>query len=405
MKYARILAASLLAVALLAVGSISTANAQGTLAAPTNVTAINGSTPGHVVVSWTAVPDAQYYRIGWVAWDDYLAVDGAGRDWLEAFVFVDVENRGQSSRTVTRLTPGTLYLFIVASNDSQYGSPNWSVWSQALTTTAGTPACPAGPEPQPITPTGSVATDRAALIAFYNEMDGPNWLNRTNWLTSAPLQQWHGVRTDENGRVTELLLSMNRLSGELPVGLINLPMLEELWLSDNQISGQIPAELGNLSNLRTLTIRNTQLSGEIPATLGNLSRLDFLALSGNRLQGGIPASLSNLSNLTRLELHGNLLFGEIPAFLGNLSNLQYLELSHNAFSGSIPASLGNLSNLETLTLSHNRLSGQIPASLGNLHNLMTLTLIINDFTGCIPAGLSDVPDNDFSSLNLPFCGN
>ena len=49
---------------------------------------------------------------------------------------------------------------------------------------------------------GSVATDRAALIAFYNATDGPNWIHKNNWLSNALLNQWHGVTTDGNGRVT-----------------------------------------------------------------------------------------------------------------------------------------------------------------------------------------------------------
>ena len=57
----------------------------------------------------------------------------AGRDWLEAFAFVDVANRGQVSHSVIRLTPGILYYFIVASNNSRFGAPQWSDWSPPLT--------------------------------------------------------------------------------------------------------------------------------------------------------------------------------------------------------------------------------------------------------------------------------
>ena len=40
----------------------------------------------------------------------------------------------------------------------------------------------------PTTP-GTVAGDRAALVAFYNATGGPNWANNTGWLTDAPLGQ------------------------------------------------------------------------------------------------------------------------------------------------------------------------------------------------------------------------
>lgn len=50
--------------------------------------------------------------------------------------------------------------------------------------------------------------DRAALVALYNATDGPNWVNSENWLTDAPLGEWHGVSThDHTGRVTRIELS------------------------------------------------------------------------------------------------------------------------------------------------------------------------------------------------------
>ena len=115
--------------------------------APSNVIAANGENPGEALISWDAVDDAAYYRIGWIAYPDYVAVP-EGQDWREAFVFVDVANRGQNERTITRLTPGVLYAFTVASNDNRYGEPQWSEWA-TLTLNAGAPCPAAEPEPQP----------------------------------------------------------------------------------------------------------------------------------------------------------------------------------------------------------------------------------------------------------------
>ena len=44
---------------------------------------------------------------------------------------------------------------------------------------------------------GTVAGDRAALVALYNATGGPNWAHNTGWLTNAPLGQWYGVTTDD----------------------------------------------------------------------------------------------------------------------------------------------------------------------------------------------------------------
>ena len=56
-------------------------------------------------------------------------------------------------------------------------------------------------------PTTTPETDREALIALYNATGGPNWSNNTNWLSDAPLDQWHGVTTDGTGRVARLIPS------------------------------------------------------------------------------------------------------------------------------------------------------------------------------------------------------
>ena len=47
----------------------------------------------------------------------------------------------------------------------------------------------------------NVPTDRDVLVAFYHATNGPNWLNSGNWLSDKPLGAWHGVTTDNSGRV------------------------------------------------------------------------------------------------------------------------------------------------------------------------------------------------------------
>ena len=251
----------------------------------------------------------------------------------------------------------------------------------------------------------------AALAALYNATDGANWKNNANWLSDRPVGEWHGVTTDNSGRVTALGLSDNGLTGGIPPELGTLSNLQWLVLSVNQLSGPIPTELGGLSNLLHLSLARNQLTGSIPAELGGLSSLQYLALSDNELAGPIPASLGRLTELDQLYLHSNKLAGEIPAELGNLNNLEWLYLSDNQLSGPIPTSLGSLSNLEALSLSQNQLTGPIPPELRNLAYLQRLFLSGNELTGCIPRGLRDVaddnadndPDNDLADLGLPDC--
>ena len=81
---------------------------------------------------------------------------------------------------------------------------------------------------------GSPATDREILVTFYNALDGPNWEDSGNWLTDAPLGEWSGVQTDDNGRVIWLQMGATgtgqELSGEIPLELIDLGALEVLGL-------------------------------------------------------------------------------------------------------------------------------------------------------------------------------
>ena len=240
-----------------------------------------------------------------------------------------------------------------------------------------TPAAASGPAAL----SGSVATDRAALVALYDSTGGVRWTNNTNWKTSAVLGQWHGVTTNHSGRVIKL---------ELP---------------SNNLTGPMPTQLGNLSQLTVLSLSRNNLTGTIPASLGNLSQLTVLSLYRNgQLNGSIPSSLGNLSKLRTLHLYRSQLSGPIPSSLGNLSDLTSLNLAVNQLSDTIPASLGNLSKLTELNLHTNRLSGRIPGSLVYLSKLTRLQLRGNtSLTGCIPIALQYVQDNDFSQVGLPFC--
>ena len=168
-------------------------------------------------------------------------------------------------------------------------------------------------------------SDRDALIALYNATDGPNWKNNTNWLSNKPLGQWHGVTT-VNGRVTELHLGGNGLSGDIPSALGNLTHLKELWFGDgNHLTGEIPSELSRLTRLEVLDLGGSEMSGAIPAWLGELSRLRKLYLDNNQFEGEVPTELGNLIRLELLTLFGNsTLLGALPQALAKIRDLQWL---------------------------------------------------------------------------------
>lgn len=234
---------------------------------------------------------------------------------------------------------------------------------------------------------GTAETDRDALIAFYNATGGPNWINKTNWCSDKPLNEWYGVITNSNGRLSELNLDFNNLQGDMPREFATLTNLKSLNLQVNQLSGSIPTEFGNLTCLEWLNLTSNKLTGSIPAELGKLVNLNNLYLPNNQITGTIPTEIRRLNKLINLCLSGNQLTGPIPAELGTLLKLKGLLLSYNQLTGTIPLALFELSDLNELWLNDNKLNGIIPGELAQLSKLQSLCLARNPFSGTIPSEL------------------
>ena len=325
-----------------------------------------GQPAGTVRVSWDAADNAQTHFIAYV---DAAAGNYAGAQ-MAAF--------SGAGGVISGLKPGTAYNFIAIGMRWNWGNYG-AVWGQWSDWAAATPGA------------GSAASDRAALVALYHATNGPNWRYSDNWLSDAPLNEWHGVTTDHNGRVIRLELDRNGLRGAIPPELGNLARLQRLDLEANQLKGPLPPELGGLASLQHLDLSGSRLKGAIPPELGNLANLEWLDLSFNSLAGAIPPELRSLANLEHLNLDNNPLTGAIPPELGNLASLRHLNLSSSWLTGVIPPELGNLANLEHLDLNNIRLGSIPPPPLpGNLPNLQVLNSGVNQLTGAIPPELGNL---------------
>ena len=213
---------------------------------------------------------------------------------------------------------------------------------------------------------------RGVLVRFYDALSGYDWDTGTNWGSSQPLDDWHGVTADAEGKVTRLSLPGNGLNGVIPPEIGMLVGLEQLNLSgNNSLRGSMPPELGNLVNLTSLNLSSTAISGSMPPELGNLGSLtSFLlsspAFSPGQLKGSMPPELGDLVNLEVLDLSGNALGGSLPPELGKLGSLRQLSLQGNGLSGPIPPEFGDLQSLISLRVNHNPLEGRLPGDLTRL---------------------------------------
>ncbi len=183
--------------------------------------------------------------------------------------------------------------------------------------------------------------ERRALVALYEETNGPQWTRNDGWMAHISHCNWHGV-TCEAGYVAHIDLEFNGLSGH------------------------IPEDLKQLTHLKTLKLGHNNLRGRIPDTLGHLRQLEHLDLSSNELKGAIPNRLRLLRELKVLDLHNNQLRGTIPSSLGDLNDLEVLDLSENQLQGDLPSQLGDLPRLRVLNVSKNSLEGALPDSLADL---------------------------------------
>ena len=287
------------------------------------------------------------------------------------------------------------------------------------------------------------SSDRDVLIAFYHAAGGGNWSNSDNWLSGRPLSQWFGISTDADGRVEQMNLERNSLSGTVTPALARLAALRSLDLGGNpSLAGPLPLELADLP-LERVRVEGTEVCAPseeafqawlmqlmegsgiancdrffeidrnvlielyhatdgpnwnysknwltdlpvenwIGVTTDRTGRVTTLNLNSAGLKGMLPAELDRLTKLEMLALENSELTGTIPPEIGNLDHLTEIRLWGNQLTGEIPSEIGKLKNLAILDLRFNRLTGEIPPEIGQLKNLRSLQAEQNQISGDIP---------------------
>lgn len=223
-------------------------------------------------------------------------------------------------------------------------------------------------EVKSFTPVGS---DRDILVALYEATGGENWVNNTNWCTDAPLSEWYGIEATADGKVTDIDLRNNGLTGAMDLkGLLSL---EGFVCDNNQVTS---IDLSGCYNLRHLNCYDNLNLTSIDAS--NCLLLYEVWCNGNTNLTSL--TLSNCISLQKINVHENKL---TALDVSDLINLEGLICSENQISS---LNLRNCKQLGSFSCNDNNLSS---LDVSNLKNLTSVAC----------------EDNQISSLNVSGCTN
>ncbi|XP_014501638.1 LRR receptor-like serine/threonine-protein kinase GSO1 [Vigna radiata var. radiata] len=281
--------------------------------------------------------------------------------------------------------------------------------------------------------------------------DLPMIISHLSGCAKYSLQELYLHRNQINGTLPDfstfislkiLVLSENKLNGEIHKDIQFPPKLEELYMYSNSLKGALTdyhfANMSKLENLDlsdnslglaftqnwvppfqllSIDLRSCQLGPTFPmwlqaqnkffhidisnATISDiipewfwaklpLQKVMTINISSNSLRGKIPTSMGSLLDLQVLLLRSNNLVEGIPFSLRNCTKLVMLDLSENKLSGSIPDWIGTKQQLQILSLSKNQFFGSLPFTVCCLRKIQLLDLSVNNLSGKIPKCINNL---------------
>lgn len=175
--------------------------------------------------------------------------------------------------------------------------------------------------------------DFDALIDIYNDSNGASWTTNTGWVdgaadTDCDICQWYGVVCDGFGRV------------------------KELNLGNNNMTGTLSASIGDLLFMRKINLLNNDMTASIPDVFTGLDKLSYIDLSNNSFSGTIP-NFSGLAELKIIYLESNNLTGELPSAIADLPLINIYWVKNNDLSGCIPSNYSNLCDIQSVQMQNN----------------------------------------------------
>ena len=247
-------------------------------------------------------------------------------------------------------------------------------------------------------------------MALYHAANGPQWTVNENWLSDAPIGEWHGVLTDSTGRVTGLVLADNGLGGKLPAELNSIASLAILNLLSEPLGGTLSGESGALPSQATSPAGGDQAVGDAMESMAEglgdlLSGLTGILAPSEQtgdesvdpmagtlteaLTAGLTVGLQSIEELSNsVDLLNSRLTAELSPEMRNVAVLMDASLSINRMSGKLPTRLGKYAGLSILKQTHAQMGENPPPELADLAKLIELSLVVNQYSGKLPAKLT-----------------
>jgi Leucine-rich repeat (LRR) protein len=217
--------------------------------------------------------------------------------------------------------------------------------------------------------------DSLALVAYYESTNGDQWIDKSGWLTDAPVYSWVGIEEVANvagdgepadWRVTVIDMPRNNMTvpGPLPAELADMEFLEDFKADVNLHIGGLPPELASLSRLQFLLVRTNLFTGEVDwDAFSQMESMQQFRIRQNYFSGPLPQMLGGNGSwpaLTRLYLDDNRFTGQIPQVHADLTTLNRVYFHNNRLTGAIP-DWSSLDGMEYYRIANNDLEpGPIP---------------------------------------------
>jgi len=153
-----------------------------------------------------------------------------------------------------------------------------------------------------------------------------DWPDGLPWMDVVDECEWAFIRCRSDGRITDIEIRENAVTGTLVDEIDHLPLLQVFMMDGkpNHIEGTIPTQFGNLTDLRILDMDENGLVGSIPEEVFSTAKgLEQLDLDTNSLTGTISTLLGTLPKLMLLQLYSNPIQGTFPS--EELAKLPVLE--------------------------------------------------------------------------------